>query len=52
MLAKYIFCGVNNVIGEMLAACREDYSTMDHIFLLKGVIDLLIFKKKKTQILK
>ena len=28
------------------AGCRHDYSTMDHVFVLKNVIDLYLNKRK------
>ena len=36
-----------NVINENQAGFREEYSTLDHMFLLKCVIDLCKWKKKK-----
>ena len=36
-----------NIINETQAGFRHDYSTLDHIFLLKCVIDLFKWRKKK-----
>ena len=36
-----------NVIQETQAGFRQDYSTLDHIFLLKSVIDLFFLWKRK-----
>ena len=36
-----------NIIKETKAAYRQGYSTLDHVFLLKCVIDLFNWKKKK-----
>lgn len=37
----------NNILSESQAGFRSEYSTVDHIFLLKCVIDLFNWKKKK-----
>ena len=36
-----------NIISETQAGFRQDYSTLDHIFLLKCIIDIFKWKKKK-----
>ena len=36
-----------NIINETQAGFRQDYSTLHHIFLLKSVIDLFNWRKKK-----
>ena len=36
-----------NIINETQAGFRHDYSTLDHIFLLKCVVDLFNWRKKK-----
>ena len=37
----------NLIIGETQAGFRQEYSTLDHIFLLKCVVELFKWKKKK-----
>ena len=37
----------NNVIGEEQVGFRQGHSTLDHVFVLKNIIDLYIYKKKK-----
>ena len=37
----------NNILNENQAGFRKHYSTMDHIFLFKGIIDLFCHKKQK-----
>ncbi len=44
-LREYV--NVNNIISEAQAGFRAEYSTLDHIFLLKCVIDLFLWKKEK-----
>ena len=44
-LTKY--SNTMNIINETQAGFRHDYSTLDHIFLLKCVIDLFKWRKKK-----
>lgn len=41
------FSDVTQAIGESQAGFRSDYSTLDHIFLLKCVIDIFNWKKEK-----
>ena len=41
------YCNVNNIISENQAGFREKYSTTDHIFSLKLLIDLFVSKKLK-----
>ena len=41
------FCDTNNVLSENQTGFRKGYSTVDHIFLLKSIIDLYRFKKRK-----
>jgi hypothetical protein len=43
----YNFCEDNAIINELQTGFRKGYSTVDHIFLLKHVIDLYCYKKKK-----
>ncbi len=38
----YIFCENNHILKEIQAGFRKGYSTMDHIFVLKHIIDLFI----------
>ena len=40
------FCEDNSTLKENQAGFRKNYSTVDHIFLLKQIIDLYRFKKK------
>uniref|UniRef100_A0A0N7ZBB2 Reverse transcriptase domain-containing protein n=1 Tax=Scylla olivacea TaxID=85551 RepID=A0A0N7ZBB2_SCYOL len=37
----------HNIIKENQAGFRQGYSTLDHIFLLKNIIDLFLWKKKQ-----
>ena len=39
-------CNNNKVIEEMQAGFRAGYSTADHVFVLKNLIDLFYYKKK------
>ncbi len=41
------FCEDNSILRETQAGFRKSYSTTDHIFLLKHVIDLFCFKKRR-----
>ena len=41
------FSDFHNIIGESQAGFRHEYSTLDHIFVLKNVIDLFKWKNKK-----
>lgn len=43
----YIFSNDNNIINETQAGFRQGYSTLDHIFVLKSIIDLFCWKKRK-----
>ena len=43
----YKFCEVNNIIKESQTGFRRGYSTVDHIFLMKNIIDLYCSKKKR-----
>ena len=36
-----------SIINETQAGFRQGYSTLDHIFLLKNIIDLFTWKKRK-----
>ncbi len=36
-----------DIVQETQAEFRQGYSTLDHFFLLKNIIDLLLWKKKK-----
>ena len=38
----------NNLLNETQAGFREDYSTLDHIFSLHCLIDILLSKKKRV----
>ncbi len=42
-----VFCDLFNVIDENQAGFRKSYSTTDHIFLVKSLIDLFKFQKKR-----
>ena len=41
------FIDVNNLLSENQAGFRKLYSTIDHVFLLKCIIDLCRFKRQK-----
>ncbi len=43
----YTFCENNDVLKEIQACFRKGYSTMDHMFVLKHIMDLFISKKHK-----
>ena len=43
----YDFCESNNILKELQAGFRSGYSTNDHIFLLQGIVELFINRKKK-----
>ena len=36
-----------SILGEEQAGLREGYSTIDHIFVLKSIIDIYLHKNKK-----
>ncbi len=40
------YCNGINMISETEAGFRKGYATIDHIFVLKGIIDLYIWKRK------
>lgn len=42
-----VFTYTYEVIKENLAGFRHEYSNLDHIFLLKSVVDLFRWKKEK-----
>ena len=44
-LQKY--CDTNNIINETQAGFRKNYSTIDHIFSLRALIEILFSKGKK-----
>jgi hypothetical protein len=44
-LTKYL--DFNGTIGQEQAGFRNDYSTVDHIFVLKTIIELYMYKRKK-----
>ena len=37
----------SNLIGEEQVGFRQGHSTLDHVFVLKNIIDLYLYKKKK-----
>ena len=41
------FCNDNFVVKEIQAGFREGYTTMDHVFVIRNLIDLFLSKKKK-----
>ncbi len=41
------FCNDNFIVKVMQAGFREGYSTTDHVFVIKNLIDLFLSKKKK-----
>lgn len=41
-----LFSNSCNIVKETQAGFREGYSTVDHIFLIKNIIDLFLWKKK------
>ena len=41
------FVKQNNIVGPEQAGFKKDHSTIDHIFTLKMLIDLYLFKKKR-----
>lgn len=41
------FCDGNDIIKEMQAGFRQGYSTTDHLFVLKHLIDLFQYKRKR-----
>ena len=41
------FCDNNSVIKEMQAGFRQGYSIIDHVSLIKNLIDLFLARKKK-----
>ena len=41
------FCERNDILRENQAGFRKNYSTTDHIFVLKHIVDLFCFKKKR-----
>ena len=41
------FCEENNILKENQTGFRKGYSTLDHIYVLRNVIELFKFKKKK-----
>ncbi len=43
----YSFCEENKIVKEIQAGFRQGYSTIDHLFVMKNVIDMFIAKKKK-----
>jgi len=42
-----VFLEANNLLGEEQAGFREGYSTLDHIFILNGVIEMYLGKKMR-----
>ena len=46
-----IFCEVNSILKETQAGFRKGYSTVDHIFLLKHIIELYCYKKRNCSVL-
>ncbi len=47
LMRLYEYLNTLSLINETQAGFRHGYSTLDHIFLLKCVIDLFIWKKRK-----
>ena len=43
----YTFLEKNGILGPDQAGFRKDFSTMDHIFTLKCLLDIYLSKKKK-----
>ncbi len=43
----HTFCEINHILKEIQAGFRKVYSTINHIFVLKHIIDLFISKKHK-----
>ena len=41
------FCENNAILNESQAGFRKGYSTLDHIFTLKNIVELFKFKKKR-----
>ena len=41
------FSNIHSIVNETQAGFRQGYSTLDHIFLLKSVIDLFLWRRKK-----
>ncbi len=41
------FSNRRNIAKEIQAGFRQGYSTLDHIFLLKSIIDLFLWRRKK-----
>ena len=41
------FCEENQVIKEIQTGFRQGYSTVDHVFVIKSLIDLFLHRKKK-----
>ena len=41
------FVKAHNIVGPEQAGFKKDHSTIDHIFTLKSLIDLYLFKKKR-----
>ncbi len=43
----YNLCEINNILKETQAGFRSECSTVDHIFVLNGIIDLFCFKARE-----
>ena len=41
------FCEENEIIKEIQAGFRQGYSTVDHVFVIKSLIDLFLHRRKK-----
>ena len=41
------FCEENQIIKEIQAGFRQGYSTVDHVFVIKSLIDLFLHRRKK-----
>ncbi len=42
-----VFCDSHNILSENQAGFRRSYSTVDHVFTLKAILDIALFHKKR-----